>query len=520
MPRKSVIFFAIILIVFILSLLVVFPVDKGILGGKSLRLGLDLVGGVDLVYEAQFSDNATAADKAAAMDRALLTVTRRIDTYGVTEPIIQKLGEDRISVQLPGFTDINAAKKLVEQTGFLEFREVELNQSGTPVYLSDYLAGSVNDFFDKSETGNRIFAIEEQGANYGKPVAFLVKEGGNLKFTDASGNPISKETLAEGTTNLLSWMPARGSNGLQLTGAYLSEATPTISSQVGSNEPEVSIEWNSEGAIIFDQIAKRLYNSGAYGTPQRALGIFLDNALISAPQILQPAYEGKGVITGNFTIAEAENLANLLKSGALPVQLKKPPLFQEQVSATLGANFVNYSWKAGLIGLALIMLFMVVYYKVPGVLASLSLLFYGALILAIFKLWAWPSLTLTLAGLGGFVASLGMAVDANILIFERMKEEFRAGRTLGAAIDAGFNRAWSAIRDSNITTFIACIILIIIGSNIVAGEQVKWFGVTLFVGVAVSMFTAISVTRTLLRLFVGSRLSNRTSIFTADRRRK
>ncbi len=174
------------------------------------------------------------------------------------------------------------------------------------------------------------------------------------------------------------------------------------------------------------------------------------------------------------------------------------------------------AWKAGLIGLLLVMVFMIAYYKIPGFLASLALIFYGTLTLTILKLWPAPQITLTLAGLGGFIASIGMAVDANVLIFERMKEEFRTGRTLGAAIEAGFNRAWSSIRDSNITTFIACIILIIIGSNIAAGAPVKWFGVTLFIGVAISMFTAITVTRTLLRLFIGSQLANRTSLFSAD----
>jgi preprotein translocase subunit SecD len=160
------------------------------------------------------------------------------------------------------------------------------------------------------------------------------------------------------------------------------------------------------------------------------------------------------------------------------------------------------------------MLFMIAYYRLPGFLASLSLIFYGTLALAIFKLWPAPQITLTLAGLGGFIASIGMAVDANVLIFERMKEEFRTGRTLGAAIEAGFDRAWSAIRDSNITTFIACIILALVGSNMVAGTPIKWFGITLFIGVAVSMFTAIVVTRTLLRLFIGTSLASKSWLFT------
>ena len=168
------------------------------------------------------------------------------------------------------------------------------------------------------------------------------------------------------------------------------------------------------------------------------------------------------------------------------------------------------SVKAGIIGIIIVMLFMMIYYRLPGVIASLTLVFYGVLVLALFKL---IPVTLTLAGLGGFILSVGMAVDANVLIFERIKEELRAGRTLGAAIEAGFNRAWTAIRDSNVTTFIVCAILFWVGSVVVAGAPVKGFAWTLAIGVAVSMFTAIVVTRTLLRLFVGTALAQRASLF-------
>jgi preprotein translocase subunit SecD len=175
------------------------------------------------------------------------------------------------------------------------------------------------------------------------------------------------------------------------------------------------------------------------------------------------------------------------------------------------------SLKAGIIGIILVMLFMMIYYRLPGVIASLALVFYGALVLAIFKL---IPVTLTLAGIGGFILSIGMAVDANVLIFERMKEEFAAGRTLGAAIDAGFSRAWTAIRDSNVTTFIVCAILFWLGSSIAESAPVQGFAVTLFIGVAVSMFTAIVVTRTLLRLFVGTPLAKRTALFSAHQEKK
>jgi len=477
------------------------------LGRQGLRLGLDLVGGVHLVYRADFPEGATSEEKNNDMERALLTIQKRIDKYGVAEPIIQRLGEDRILVQLPGFTDIDEAKSLVEQTGFLEFREVELNNEGDPVYLGDYLADTTNQFFDRSETGSRIFVNDSNS-----PIAFLVQDGEGIKFIDIDGNPVDNETLQMYPYSL-SWIPARGDDGTELTGNLLADAEPNIQQNVTTTEPQVRIEWNDEGSEIFDQIARRLYNSGDYGTPQRKLGIFLDSSLLSDPQIKEPEYNGTGVITGSYTIDEVKQLATLLKSGALPMPLEKPPLYQEKVSATLGANFVEMSWLAGLIGIALVMLFMIVYYKLSGFLACLALIFYGTLVLALFKM---IPVTLNLAGLGGFILSIGMAVDANVLIFERMKEELRTGRTLGAAIEAGFNRAWSGIRDSNITTIIVCLILYWLGSSVVASAPVMGFALTLLIGVIVSMFSAIIVTRTLLRLFVGSSLAKRTMLFSSD----
>jgi protein-export membrane protein SecD len=486
---------------------------------EEMRLGLDLVGGVHLVYQADFPEDATGDEKDAAMARALVTIEKRIDKYGVTEPIIQQLGEDRILVQLPGFTDIDAAKSLVEQTGFLEFREVELDSSGEPVYLNDYLQQEELHFIDEDESSKRIFVTETLNTEEkyeNQTVAFLIEDNGEVSFTDASGEP-TDSTVLEEYADALSWIPARGDDGTPLTGDLLADAYASLNQSGTISEPQINIEWNDEGTIIFDQIAGRLYNSADYGTPQRALGIFLDDSLLSAPQIKESSYEGSGVISGSFTIDEAVELANLLKSGALPMPLKKPPLYQEQVSATLGADFVDMSIMAGVIGIILVMLFMIVYYRLPGALASLALVFYGAVVLAIFKL---IPVTMTLASIGGFVLSIGMAVDANVLIFERMKEEFRAGRTLGAAIEAGFNRAWTAIRDSNVTTFIVCGILYWLGSSIVESATVMGFALTLFIGVAVSMFTAIVVTRTLLRLFVGKPLAKKTGLFSAYQGRK
>jgi len=516
MTRGNAVVLLILLIIFAFAVCaLVYPLfDR-----EEMRMGLDLVGGVHLVYQADFPEDSTADEQAASMARALITIEKRIDKYGVTEPIIQQLGGDRILVQLPGFTDIDAAKSLVEQTGFLEFREAELDDSGAPVYLSDYLNQDSLSFIDTTEPGDRVFVVDvldEAGALEHKTVAFLVNDDGEVRLTDAAGEPADNEAL-QPYVDALSWIAARGDDGTQITGDLLVDAFPSLDQSGVGSEPQVSIEWNEEGGIIFDQIAYRLYNSAEYGSPQRALGIFLDNTLLSAPQILEPEYGGRGVITGSFTIDEATELANLLKSGALPMPLHKPPLYQEKVSATLGADFIDMSLKAGIIGIILVMLFMIIYYRLPGVIASLALVFYGALVLAIFKL---IPVTLSLAGIGGFILSIGMAVDANVLIFERMKEEFATGRTLGAAIEAGFSRAWTAIRDSNITTFIVCAILYWLGSSIIASAPVMGFALTLFIGVAVSMFTAIIVTRTLLRLFVGTPMAKKTALFSAHQEKK
>jgi preprotein translocase subunit SecD len=509
MARRNGLVLVIILIIFGLTVWVSLPNStlSEKLGRKDMRLGLDLVGGVYLVYQGNFSENTTSADMSAAMDREVTIIQKRIDTLGVTEPIIQKLGDDRILVQLPGFTDIDEAKKQVEQVGFLEFREVELNTSGAIVYLKDYLSANVTDFFDVNEPAPRLFVNDTgQGSDYGKFIAFLSKEDGVLTFTDANGNPVDNATLQQ-YGDMAAWIPARGDPGPEgqpgtpLTGDLLSSAQATLGGSLGTT-PEVDITWNSEGAVIFDQIAVRLYNPTDTYSLDHALGIFLDNNLISAPQVRAQAFYGKGTISGSFTRQSAEDLANLLKSGALPVQLQKNPLYQETVSATLGTDSLNSSLRAGIIGIAIVMLFMIAYYRFLGGVATAALFVYGAISLSIFKL---IPVTLTLPGIAGFIISVGMAVDANILIFERMKEEMRWGRTLEASVSEGFRRAWPSIRDSNIATFITCIILYWFGSSFGA-FMVKGFALTLFIGVAVSMFSAIMVTRTFLIALIRTQL--------------
>ena len=514
MSKSNNIILLIIIILFGLSVWAIVPNSQlsNAMGRNEMRLGLDLKGGVHLVYQVDFADNLTATERRSAIDATLVKIQQRIDKFGVTEPTIEKLNDTQIMIELPGFTDIDAAKSLVEQTGFLEFREVERDGSGKLITLGDYLKQTTYQFIDSKETGSRLFVdTNSSTGSFGKLVAVLSKDATGITLTDANGNPADNTTL-NSSQSFYSWVPSRGDDGTPLTGDLLADAQPGLTQATLGAQPEVDITWNAKGAVIFDQLASRLYNPTDTYSLEHVLGIFLDNALISAPQIRAQSFGGKGQISGSFTTASARELANLLKSGALPVKLTF--LNGYDVSATLGAEFTSMVLKAGLIGMLLVMAFMIAYYRLPGLLASLALIFYGSLCLAVFKLWP---VTLDLGGLGGFIASIGMAVDANVLIFERMREEFRTGRTLGAAIDAGFHRAWSAIRDSNLTTILACVILYWLGTtSAIASSAVKGFSLTLAIGVLLSMFTAITVTRTLLRLFINSSLANKTGLFTVS----
>lgn len=395
---------------------------------QGMRLGLDLQGGTNLVYEADLSQ-APQGRESEALDGAMRNIERRINAYGVAEPVIQTVGSNRISLQLPGVKDIEEAKSLIGKTALLDFREPMPNDTG------------------------------------------------ELNWVKAA---------------------ATGSDGQEkaLTGAYFKPNAQVIF-EPQTSKPQVSFELNDEGAKLFEQITTRLQ-----GQP---LGIFLDNELISAPTV-KAVIKDRGIIEG-LTIDEARTLSIQLNSGALPVPIN---IVKEQsVDATLGADSVRKSVLAGEIGLAIVVLFMILYYRFPGLLAGVALLIYTMVVLSIFKL---VPVTLTLAGIAAFILSVGMAVDANILIFERMKEEVRMGRTLRAAVETGFARAWPSIRDSNISTFITCIILYWFGANFGA-SLVMGFAVTLFIGVAFSMFTAIVITRTFLHFFVGTALAQSSWIF-------
>jgi preprotein translocase subunit SecD len=266
-----------------------------------------------------------------------------------------------------------------------------------------------------------------------------------------------------------------------LTGADFKKASVEINPNTG--QPEINIEFNDKGADLFEKITKR--------NLQKPVAIYLDNQLLSAPIVQSEITSGRGTISGSFTLEEAKRLAIQLNAGALPIPLSL--VEQRNVGATLGKDSIEKSFIAGLIGLLVVACFMIFYYRWPGFLATLALAVYSLVTFAIFKNPFQP-ITMTLAGVAGFILSIGMAVDANILIFERMREELRAGRTLENAVEQGFKRAWTSIRDSNVSSLITCLILFWFGTGSVRG-----FAVTLSIGILVSMFSAITVTRTFLR---------------------
>ncbi len=437
MFRKNAPVLIIILAIFAFAIsALIFP----LFGREAMRLGLDLQGGIHMVYRADLSA-VEPGEEAGVMEGVMAVISNRINPLGVTEPVIQKQGQDRILVELPGLSITDKEKERLSRVALLEFGE-------------------------------------------------LAADGEEAKWENELGRWKPTTAVIDGKEKAL-------------TSRYFRENTYVDQDNMG--RIELLFEWDKEGSEISEEVTSRLIGKplGIFEGAESLLG---EDGRPIVPTV-QAVIVDRGRITG-LSFNEATSLSQQLNAGRLPVSLEI--LYDQTVSPILGADFIDMSVKAGVIGIILVMLFMIIYYRLPGVLASLALIFYGSLVLAIFKL---IPVTLTLAGLGGFVLSIGMAVDANVLIFERMKEEFRTGRALGAAIETGFNRAWTAIRDSNVTTFIVCGILFWVGSVVVAGAPVKGFAWALAIGVAVSMFTAIVVTRTLLRLFVGTRLAQRASLF-------
>ncbi|MCH7756737.1 protein translocase subunit SecD [Patescibacteria group bacterium] len=387
------------------------------------KFGLDLLGGTHLIYRADIS-NIRPEEVKDSMSALRDVIERRVNLFGVAEPIVQVerggrfagVIEERLIIELPGVTDIGEAIALIGQTPLLEFK-----------------------LFDES-----IPASSDSGEGD--------IQGGTYVPTDLTGRFLKRAQLEFGST---------GSGGL-------------------SNEPIVALEFDREGAKLFEQITRD--NIG------RILGIFLDGEPISTPVIRDAITGGRATISGSFTPEEARLLVRNLNFGALPLPIEL--ISTQTIGASLGEEAIAKGLFSGIVGLSIVALFMIAWYRLPGVLAVVSLSIYISVMLSIFKL---IPVTLTAAGVAGFILSIGLAVDANVLIFERMKEEFKDGKDTADAVRNGFSRAWLAIRDGNISSIITAVILFWFGTSIVEG-----FALTFGVGIVVSMLTAITITRTFL----------------------
>ncbi len=404
-----------------------------------LKKGLDIQGGVQVVLEAGMGD-IPEENRVAALESAKNVVERRVNFFGVVEPLVQtsRVGDSyRVLVEIPGLSETDAVVSLIGQTAQLEFQEmVEL-------------------------------PVEETGG-------------------DSSG-----EASADDSTP-----PSAFFAPTDLTGQDLKQAAVTFDPNSGA--PQVAIEFSEDGGKKFEVLTERLV-----GQP---LAIFLDGVALSVPTVQEKISGGQAIITGDFDVEEAKRLAIQLNAGALPVPLTI--LEQRQIGATLGTESVRRSIAAGLIGLVLVGIFMWGNYGRLGLLANVALLIYGVITLALYKL---IPITLTLSGLAGFLLSIGMAVDSNILIFERIKEEVRSGKPHEVALELGFGRAWDSIRDANVCTLITAFILFnpFNWGFLNTSGMIRGFALTLGLGIGISLFTGVVVTRNLVRVFYNFRRAPR-----------
>ena len=416
---------------------------------RELTLGLDLKGGTQVLLEAEINEDQPLQED--ALNAAKIIVEQRVNGLGLAEPTVQLQGESRMIVELPGVKNPDQAIQTIRSTGQLEF--VDLGEA--PVRPEDFI-----------NTTNRPDAVTK------------------LQEAVAAGEaaPQSVPFPEQVFTTIM-------------TGDILQAVVAT---QDQYTNWQIQFDLTSESSGDFFNYTRD--NIG------QVLAIVLDGRVLSTP-VINAAINDNGVISGNFTQDEAESLAIQMRYGALPIPLKVVDV--RTIGASLGQDSIDRSLQAGIVGGALVLLFMILVYRLPGILAAIALGIYVTLNLAMYKLLP---VTLTLPGIAGFILSIGMAVDANILIFERMKEELRSGRSLRLAVETGFSRAWPAIRDGNLSTLISCAVLYWFGNNFGA-SIVKGFAITLAVGVLLSMFTAVYVTRTFMRSF----LANQGQKFLASR---
>lgn len=445
----------------------------------SVREGLDLKGGLQVVLQANPPAGQTVSSDALLGTRD--TIARRVNGLGVSEPLIQTRGSNQIVVELPGVQDPQRAVNVLKQTALLEI----INPDGQNLPVGTVVNTSLG---SASSTANGTPSATSGATPTGgaTPGATPASTPSATPAATPSATPAATPGAA-GTQATPTPTPSGPVYQTIITGADLSDAFPTTDSRLGT--PVVAFTLKSQAAQKFYD-----YTSSHIGQP---MSIVVDKRVINTA-VIQNAIRDNGQITG-LTSQEAYDLALQLKSGALAVPLK---VVQSQtVGPTLGQDSIDKSIVAGLVGLSIVALFMILFYRIPGVLSVIALLMYTAYVFALFK--SIP-VVLTLAGIAGFILSIGMAVDANVLIFSRLKEELRLGHTIIRAIEGGFDHAWPSIRDSNISTMITSVILYWFG-RYTGASIIQGFALTLFIGVAVSMFTAITVTRTLLRLMLTAR---------------
>ena len=447
------------------------------------------------------------------MQGVLENITGRVNRFGTEEPIIQIFGDDRIIVQLPG------ASGSVTNIGLAE-PDPEAPAPEVPVDiftdLPRVLAEAGYEEFNIEFNDAMNFTVRSNTVNMetqGRAITEIVTQIGQLnRFEVTSGIDDAKALI--GQTARLEFKERTCENescttftdaDLGLTGDDLSRA------EAATNHLGVwvvNVQFNSRGSDIFSDLTRRISTTEAQAT--KRIAILMDDRVLIAPTSLAWIRDGRTQISGNFNRDRARELAIQIEAGSLDVPLR---LIQESdVDALLGSESLKNSLIAGLVGLGLVFVFMIIYYRMAGVVAAFALVFYAIIVLAIFKM---IPITLELAHIGGFILSIGMAVDANILIFERMKEEVRIGRTLASSMEVGFSRAWPAIRDSNISTMITCVVLLWFGDRL-GGGLVTGVAISLFIGVAVSMFTAVVVSRNLLQLTAWIGLGGRIELFTPE----
>ena len=430
------------------------------LNKDGLNLGLDLRGGAHIVLQAKDTPENPLRDD--SIDRLLAVLRNRIDQYGVAEPIIQKSGSDRIIVDLPGVADPAAALELIGRTAQMDFREV-IDSTG------------------------RNLPVEPVRRNYDSDIQFVnAQERWREEVARLSTASTDLIARSKDTPNSIV-APAEEPGTFYLLGPVVLSGKDLVNAEVNPDSlgrMGVSLEFNSEGARLFEEATARLVG--------KQLAIILDNVVISAPVVQDRISGGRAQITGRFTNDEAARLAIMLKAGALPVAVEIAE--NRSVGPSLGADSIKQGLEAGLFGAGMVLLFMLLFYQFRGLAADLAL---AVTILLIFAGLIAFNATLTLPGIAGIILTLGMAVDGNVLIYERVREERNAGKTPMAALDAGFRKALVTILDSNITTLIAALVLFYFGSGSVRG-----FGVTLSVGLVASVFSNVVVTRAILQLFV------------------